>query len=69
MPAAVWQILNVKCMEWLETEVKWTCWNLLEKIREIDGLKLCLQQFDKFWMWSVWNDQKRISSEYSALSI
>ena len=33
--------------------------NYVWKIREIDGSYLCLQQFDKFWMWSAHNDRKR----------
>ena len=27
--------------------------NYIRKIREIDWSYLCLQQFDKFWMWSA----------------
>ena len=29
------------------------------KIREINWSSLCLQQFDKFWIWSACNDRKR----------
>ena len=34
------------------------------KIREIDGSFLCLQQFDKFWIWSARNKRKRKLFEY-----
>ena len=39
--------------------------NYVWKIREIDGSYLCLQQFDKFWIWCAWNDWKRKLSYYS----
>ena len=35
------------------------------KIREIDGSYLCLQGFDKFWMWSARNDRKQKLFEYA----
>ena len=31
MFATVWQILNMKFMQWPETEIIWICWNLLGK--------------------------------------
>ena len=35
------------------------------KIREIDGSYLCLQRFDKFWIWCARNDWKRKLFEYA----
>ena len=32
---------------------------LLQKIREINWLYLCLQQFNKLWIWRKCNDRKR----------
>ena len=34
LTAAVWQIFNMKPMQWPETEIKSICWNLDEKTRE-----------------------------------
>ena len=36
-----------------------TKWQNPPKIREINWSYLCLQQFDKFWIWSACNDRKR----------
>ena len=33
--------------------------NKIQKIREIDGSYLCLQQFDEFLIQSTFNDQKQ----------
>ena len=30
------------------------------KIREIDWSYLCLQRFDKFWMWSAYNRKRKL---------
>ena len=32
MPATVWQILNIKCLQWPETEVVWIFWICLENV-------------------------------------
>ena len=40
MFATVWQILNMKFMQWPKTEIIWICWNLLEKTREITSSRL-----------------------------
>ena len=100
MLARAWQVLNMKCMQWPETEIylqrierSYSTWTketlspvffgyftsgsvtklrhhrwmtLLDwRTREIDRSYLCLQQFDKFWIWSACNDRKRkfISNE------
>ena len=34
--------------------------NLIQEIREIDGSYLCLQRFDKFWMWSTGNRKRKL---------
>ena len=38
---------------------------LNSKIWEIDWSYLCLQQFDKFWIWIACNDRKRKLSEFA----
>ena len=48
MSAAVWQILNMKWMKWPETEIIWTCWNLLGKIREITSGEHIFGRFGPF---------------------
>ena len=35
MATSFWHILKIKRLQWLETEIKWICWNLIWKIREI----------------------------------
>ena len=36
IPATVWQILNMKCVQWPETEIVWICWKQFgKKTREI----------------------------------
>ena len=44
-PATIWQVLNMKCAEWPETEASWKCRNFLEKIREITVGKIFLAGF------------------------
>ena len=34
--------------------------NEIQKIREIDESYLCLQRFDKFWMWSAGNRKRKL---------
>ena len=34
--------------------------NEIQKIREIDRSYLCLQRFDKIWMWSVGNQKRKL---------
>ena len=35
VPASIWRILNIKCVQWPEKEIIWIFWNMLGKIREI----------------------------------
>ena len=35
MVATFWHILKLKHLQWPETEIKWICWSLIWKIREI----------------------------------
>ena len=35
MATTFWYILKIKYLQWPETEIKWICWNLIWKIREI----------------------------------
>ena len=34
--------------------------NEIQKIREINESYLCLQRFDKFWMWSAGNRKRKL---------
>ena len=45
MPATALRILNIKTMQWLETEVMWICRNLLGKTREITWSELIFGEF------------------------
>ena len=40
MPAAIWQILNMQCMQWPKTEPFWIWWNLHVKLVRPLGLNL-----------------------------
>ena len=60
MPATLWQILNMKCMQWPETLIKWIWWNLLEKTREITSSELIFGGFPRLkplctgaWKWPM----------------
>ena len=45
--ATVWHILNMKSINWLETEIKWICWNLLGKICEIAACEFIFGVFQQ----------------------
>ena len=49
LPTTIWQILNIKCVLWPETEVMWICWNLLGKTREITLSELIFGGFLAIW--------------------
>ena len=48
MSATVWEILEMKCVQWPETENMWIYWNLFEKIREITSIELKFGGFYPF---------------------
>ena len=62
--ARAWAEASFKC-SFLTTKHSWAnrqkpVKNWIQKIREIDGSYLCLQQFDKFWLWSASNDDRKL---------
>ena len=48
MAATFWHILKIKHLQWPETEIKWICWNLIWKVREITAGKLFFGGFQPF---------------------
>ena len=55
-PIEEYNIVSVRTAQLCQTSK--TRQKLDWKIREIDGSYLCMQWFDKFWIWSARNDRK-----------
>ena len=47
--AKAWQILNMKCTQWPETEIIWICWNLLWKNRKKNIKWTCFRRVFDIW--------------------